>query len=146
MDASRAHLQPAGVKSRQPIRQPEKMGQIELTDELLIFGERGDDFSGMLCAEPLAENGSADDFGRQGCPFAQRIDAVSGGRLASARLSRRPLRRLSARTAANATRGPSEQQHTDGPPRVAASLMNRPSSSSGFSACGICGVLRSKLW
>ncbi len=70
MDPSRAQPQPAGVKSRHPIGQAKKIGQIQLTDELLIFAERSDDLGGMLGAEPPPENGSGDDLGGQGRHFS----------------------------------------------------------------------------
>jgi len=68
------------MKPWDPIRQTEKIGQIQLADQALVFAEGGDDFCCVLGPALPAENRPADNLRRQSRHLGQRIDRpVSAG-------------------------------------------------------------------
>ncbi len=92
VDALGGAVHRRGLKARQPIRQPQQIGDIELPDLALIGAERGDDLGRVLGAEPRPEDRAADDFGGQRRHLAQGIDRRARRQLAPPR--RRLGRRL----------------------------------------------------
>ena len=74
MDASGGAVDRRRMKPGDPIRQTEEIGEIQLSDQALVFAEGRDDFRRVLGAELPPENRPADNLRRQCRHLGQRID------------------------------------------------------------------------
>ena len=79
VDAGCRAFQARSVEARQPVRQTQERERIRLADQTLVVAESLDDLPRMLAAELPAEDGPADDLGRELGHLGERVDLAPGG-------------------------------------------------------------------